>query len=376
MMHEKDLPQLEDPIMHKSTESYDASTFFDDIKAFHKGEPLTYGATPLDRMTTLQQQFELLDAFRPLTTHNIPDDIPMEIIGYVHTTLPSRFHSRGEANEDNYVTALYSNSEFSLEEREMFKRGELGQASPSELLLIRQLKGIRSVELACLTHPYGEDRIKMLPEMREVVREHVEFMGGTYEENPENRYRVKEIIGYEKGHEQFDKGVLMTRKRTIGRMPDGTIIRERSSFVLRLDDEMPIMQSEREALGDVDLSAPDWQDNLVKAGKLDEIADVLLEMDEFSYAIPISSTIYAFNPEIARIIKERDEDTTAKKHIAFADEFPEIAAVMQLKPSANHITRNENNMLFVGPPPKGNYELADAFFKAMGIVQEEDEFNG
>jgi len=365
-MREKEFVQKESSEMRKSTELFDFSAFLNKANQLPHGEPITYGATPLDRVTTLNQQLSLAVDLQELTYRDIPDDVPMEIIDYVHTTFATRFHSRAEANEENYMTALNSESVFSLEVLEMFRRGELGQATPSELLLTRELRGIRSVELACLTHPYGK-RItdtpyekNMLTEMREVVQEHVELLGGVYYDEPETRYRVKEIVGYEKGEEKLDKAVLMTRKRTIGEMPDGTIIRERSSFVLRLDDGSPFTKEDIEFLNSIDISEDGWQDALVKAGKLDEVAKVLLLNDEFSLAIPISTTIYAYNSETAEAIEARDARLLAERKAAFAKEHPILAAAM------NNVTDNarlhrvaefRGDIFYVGPTTPSNEKV-------------------
>jgi len=350
MMHEKQLSRIENPEMQKSTELYDLSTFFDDIKAFDKGDPLTWGATPLDRMSTLQQQLELVIDLQEFTYRHIPDDIDMEIIDFVHTTFAARFHGRAEANEENYMTSLNAtDAVFSPEIIEMFIRGEHGHALPAELLLIRELKGIRSVELACLTHPYGTRIEEYLEVMRKSVKDQVEFMGGSYYDEPETRYRVKEIIGYAKGEEKFDKGVLMTRKRTLGVMPDGTIIRERSSFVLRLDDIMPVTDEERKALESVDLKSEDWQDELVRAGKLDLLADILTKMNEYSLAIPIATTIYAYNPNTALLIEDRDARKLAEDKALFAKEYPIIAAAMNSDEERLRVAEFHGDMLYFGP---------------------------
>jgi hypothetical protein len=350
MMQENELTLTGNPEMHKSTELYELSTFFDEIKTFNKGDPLTWGATPLDRMSTLQQQLKLVIDLQEFTYRDIPDDVDMEIIDFVHTTFAARFHGRAEANEENYMTSLNAtDAVFSPKIIEMFIRGEHGHALPAELLLTRELKGIRSVELACLTHPYGTRIEEYLEKMRESVKDQVEFMGGSYYDEPETRYRVKEIIGYSKGEEKFDKGVLMTRKRTMGMMPDGTVIRERSSFVLRLDDSMPVTDEEREALEHIDLKSNQWQDELVKAGNLDRLADVLLEMNEYSLAIPIATTIYAYNPTTARLIEERDARKLAEDKAIFAKEYPIIAAAMNSDEKKLRVAEFRGDMFYFGP---------------------------
>lgn len=361
-MHNEVSPQNGNSEVVKGAESdFDFSAFLMKSNKLPHGEPMTYGATPLDRMTTLQQQFELSRTLQELTYRDIPDDVPMEIIDYVHTTFATRFNNRAEANEENYVTSLNVGEEYESDIQAMFKRGELGQASPSELLLIRQLRGIRSVELACLTHPYGK-RLESLPDMREAVHQHVELLGGTYYDDPETRYRVKEIVGYEKGKEKLDKGVLMTRKRTLGVMPDGTVIRERLSYVLRLDDKTTFTQDDAEALNGIDLSKSNWQEELMRVGKFDEVAATLLLMDEFSFVIPISTTIYAFNSETACLIEKRDAKMLARRRALFAKQNPVLSAAMKMVSSGHKVAEDKNGLYYVGPDElsKDPFDLFDS----------------
>jgi hypothetical protein len=361
-MRENESSLQGNPNTRKCTESIDFSTFFEEVTRLPHGEALTYGPTPLDRVSTLGQQLDLAKELQQHTYRDIPEDVPLEIIDYVHTTFIARFHSRAEANEENYVTSLNTDAVFSPEILDMFYRAECGIATPAELIVTRELKGIRSVELACLTHPYGKRVENVLPEMRDSVKQHVEYLGGTYFEDPETRYRVKEIIGHPKGQEEFDKGMLMTRKRTIGIMPDGTVIRERSSFVVRLDENTMFNEDDIKALESVDLSQPDWHDELVKAGNLDEIVPLLLESNLFSLAIPISTTIYAYNSETAKRIKENYSVAFAQRQTLFADQNPSITEAKNNGPPSTRNPQEIYGVHYVGP----SESFIEMFDKALG----------
>ncbi|MGH7217976.1 MAG: hypothetical protein ACREGE_00820 [Candidatus Microsaccharimonas sp.] len=317
-----------------------------------KGEPYGYGATPLDRMATLGSQRELALTLQGYTL-SIPEDVPLSVADYVHRTFMERFYGRAEANEENYTTSLRTKEDYADNEaiQAMIERGELGHASPTELLILRDLLGIRSVELACVTHPYGE-RIEMLQEMREVVAQHVIQYGGRYDPDPSTRFRVKEVIGRAEGDTSLTNGLLMTRKRTLATLPDGTTIRERSSFVLRTDEQSLLNKEDIAALKTVDLSQPDCQDKLVEAAHLDEMARILLKSDFFSQAIPISTTIYAFNEATANEIHERDHAQLLERRAEFAKQYPVLAAAAQNynTPSAEVFNDLEGSgMLYVGP---------------------------
>lgn len=318
-----------------------------------KGEPYGYGATPLDRMATLGSQRELALTLQGYTL-SIPDDVPLTVADYVHRTFMGRFYGRAEANEENYTTSLRTKEDFADNKaiQAMIARGELGYASPTELLILRDLLGIRSVELACVTHPYGE-RIEMLQEMREVVAQHVRLCQGEYDPNPPTRFRVKEIIGLAEGDASYTNGLLMTRKRTLATLADGTTIRERSSFVLRTDDQSLLNSVDIAALKNVDITQHDYQDKLVEAAHLDEMAVILLKSNLFSQAIPISTTIYAFNEATAQEIHERDHMRLLERRAEFAKQYPVLAAAAAQNyttPSAEVFDDIEGSgMLYVGP---------------------------
>lgn len=316
-----------------------------------QGEPGTYGATPLNRLTTLNQQVELGYKLQRLTTH-IDKNTPMEIAAYVHDTFLSRFNKRGEANEHNYISALHTKDEFNDNPILMgvFERAELGLASPSELLITRQVLGIRSVELACLTHPYGDERLnEFLEPMREAVEAHVELFGRAYTPDPEPRYRVKEVV-LPTDDATFAMGLLMTRKRKLATLSDGTIVRERSSFVLRLTDNPLIDEACLVALRSVDPKDKDFQSKMVEVARLDEIVSGLLEMDEFDLAIPLSTTIYAYNPATAKSIKERDYQQFLEKRAVNEPFHPELSAARRaFEMAGKYVEVEEGGMLYVGP---------------------------
>ncbi|MGV9001862.1 MAG: hypothetical protein ACOH18_02810 [Candidatus Saccharimonadaceae bacterium] len=321
-----------------------------------RGLPETYGATPLNHAAAYDQQYTLRIKLQELLEENIPSDVPAEIAAYMIDTFVSRFISRGAANQENYLSSLKSPEELGDNERlqDMITRAELGLASPSELLVVRQLLGIRSVELACLTHPYGKN-IEQLEPMRQAVRDNVLLLGGEYYDEPEERYRVKGFVNDENG---YTKGLLMTRKRTVGIMPDGTIIRERSSFVLRLDDNSVVSNLTIAAIiktvNQLDRKSNDWQDELVAAGHLDEICEGLLSSDKFSMAIPVSTTIYAFNPETAQLVKERaaEDREKRKEDINLKRDYPLLfeaqSAALLKRDLGNRAVKDIDGMLYVG----------------------------
>lgn len=325
-----------------------------------KGRLDTYGATPLDHQLAAAQQWGLLDNLKPLVYTEIPEETPDHIAEYMKDTFEARFHKRGIANHENLLTALhpYEATGDDPELDALVERALMGHASPAEVLIARELLGIRSAELACLSHPYGK-RIEYLDEMRDAVRESVEMLGGVYDEDPETRFRVKGTVGMVYDHvDEVSKGFFMTRKRTLGMMPDGTTIRERTSFVLRTEyNGVPFVDLAE--IRRLDPQSPTWQEDAVRAGDLDTIAAELMEADAFNLAIPVSTTIYAFNYETADAISQRSKE----EHDARVEElnrdmsirYPALSAEMaksrakRAAKDALHKTTNIGDMYYVGP---------------------------
>lgn len=325
-------------------------------KSLPAGQPDTYGATPLNHPAAYYQQQEVFEGLQTIVDNEIPNSIPSVVVEHIQNTFPARFHGRSAANQENYISALREKDEYSDDcaLQELFECGEMGRATPAELLIMRQLLGIRSVELACLTHPYGK-RMNVLEEMRDAVKENVEQMGGAYFDDPETHFKAKAVVGLNGTTIDHSTGIFMTRKRTLGEMPDGTIIKERSSFVLRTDQASTVSAEDVSQLNRLNPWHPDWQAHAVAVGRLDEHAKVLLDDNHYDLAIPISSTIYAFNPETTRLIQERDNTERQARRRAFQDElvthFPAIteaiAQANQQRASRLATARDINGMLYV-----------------------------
>lgn len=310
-----------------------------------RGEPRDFGATPLDFSLNTEDQSALGWELRRLTSEGVPEDVPPAVFGFIHDEFMERYYHRIEANYENYKTSLRQKVDFKDQPDmyAMIERGEKGTASPAELLIVRQLLGIRSVELACLSHPYNnEERMNYLKPMRQAVKDGVELVGGEYIDVPEERYRAKKLL-----YNTFDDtnqlmGVLMTRKRTLGTLQDGTLITERSSFVLRTDDPTVVDDEMLQRILATDPKDPGWGDKVAQSADLTDLASYLLEADEHSLAIPISSTIYAHSPETTREIEERQRVCDAEAHIEKQRTRPHIVQLM-LSQEALEAARREFN---------------------------------
>lgn len=339
------------------------------IRFIPRGEPLTFGATPLDAQGAYKQQAKLLQKLEKLVVEDVDESIPEELREYMRGTFAQRFWGRADANSEKYRTALRTDADCWNDPAvmEMIARAKQGFASPGELILVGEALGMQGIELGCVSHPYGK-RIEWVDTMRQVVHESIVALGGTPLNNEETRFRVRGVVGGPmwQAHE-FD-GFLMTRKRNIGRMPNGTIIRERTSFILRADMEGIIPEECLEAMRQLDPKSPTWRADLVAAGNLDVISEALLSMRAFSVVLPVSSTIYAFNKEREAEIQARKAEIHARQagmagHMEPIDftRYPALLEQYQMICEARQNGRTQDqNGISIGPMavPYGDNEIS------------------
>ncbi len=315
-----------------------------------KGEDLTFGATPLDRPLTMGSQKRIRLELHKLLL-SIPDGTPLSIASYIRDTFDIRFSNRAKANDENFMTALRYDALPVLDLRlsAIVERARLGAASPAELLLVRDLLGIRSIELACLTHPYGEHE-ESLAAMHKAVSYAVDLLGGKLDDSSEPRFRVKEAVSdeglaLEEGDLSIPAGLLMTRKKTLATLPDGTIVRERSSFVLRTDKDSRFYKEFGEE-GVAMMRMIQMEEGLVQEKLLEPYKEFIEELStskKKKNAISMSSTIYAYNPTTAREVAKQqemlEEQGIEREHLPrqyyFSDEDPD---------SSKHIQERLNNV--------------------------------
>ena len=185
----------------------------------------------------------------------------------------------------------------------MFDKMMQGGASPAELLHLSNKLGIDGIELGCVTHPYGE-RIDYLAPMRESVNQ----AAGIFDGKDINKTRYKVVntdVILHPANEQISEAYYMTRVRDIAQVFDDTIIRERSSFIVRVDKESNFNQSLAERIKNVDLHD---KNNFIKQKRKLTIFPVILEHrravkevenslnnNDFETVIPLLTVVYASN---------------------------------------------------------------------------------
>ena len=298
---------------HSETQAIDLAR----ISENNRGEPLTWGATPLEASPALKMQQDLVKSelehlFDP---KNIPDYVSDELADYIYVLNMSRTANRESHNQDSFAYREKMNlEELPLEALELCQRAISGHASPAELLYMQRLLGIPSIELTSLTHPYGQ-RIELLKHMRPAVNEAILLMGGRLVDVKEVP-REYEVRGSDNPHNPRQmQGVHMTRKTIFGYLKDGTEIVERSSFVVLLDQLLP---QQAVAIRAVPFENNEgWAQQVKGACELEKLAPVLLDKDEYEKAIPISTTVVAKNAELdAKLLSQAARHARQRQYVA------------------------------------------------------------
>lgn len=306
------------------------------------GSPLTWGETPL--LTNAKQYEVYLELLKRMET-NVPEGTPREVQEYIVSHFMARFYQRQLRNEQSYDDRSVEDlSQISSETLSILIWALKGVASPAELLPLRSELGMPSIELARLSHPYVYET-ETLDEMRAAVDYAIEKMGGEpCEENdcttygidashtvnnsgrtPINRARalmlansvmesdkakLDDMVRFASEYESVTRvGILIKRKRIVATLPDGTVIIERSSFVLRIDEDSDLDQAIAKKIRGVVIEGnPNWESEMMAAGNLLELVPQLLAENKFKIAIPLSTTFYAYNPERVEEVKLANEE--------------------------------------------------------------------
>jgi hypothetical protein len=299
---------------------------------------LGWGATPLDTFSVeglFGLQRRVHDVLLKRRVLHVPPEIeatiPSETRKYVEFNFTSRFWGRVHANSENHQRRLQKDfSGLDDTQKEIFNRALRGAANPAELLYVQSMLHIPSIELGCITHPYGTHTDK-LEEMREAARLSMELFGADVRPEAElqdvfaikqtdqvtnvvDRPPLIDARGYprkafsgEQANMHLRDAVVVTRKRDHGVLPDGKVVRERTSFVFR-----PALLDPRlaEAMQKVDLAYNDRAlqqlNEIAQSMELDGVFADLIKEKMFDIIIPLSTTIYSFDRKIIAEIKRQE----------------------------------------------------------------------
>lgn len=283
------------------------------ISKNNRGEPRTWGSTTLISSNEVRlQQNEVKGEIDVLFEgKNVPDYISPELANYIYVLNMARTVNRESHNQDSFAYREKMDLDgIPLEALEVFNRAVIGYASPAELLFVQKLLGIPSIELASLTHPYGQ-RIELLKEMRPAVNEAIVLLGGRLVKGVPCTYEVKGGDNLE--DPQQTQGIHMTRKTIFGYLDDGTEIVERSSFVV-LVEQLP--DGCRKAIRTLPFkNNPDWNEQANRL--LSKIVPTFLDEDAYDKAVPVSTTVVAINAKLeAKLLSEEAIRTRQRQFLA------------------------------------------------------------
>jgi hypothetical protein len=275
---------------------------------------LSWGATPLAGSEYPEVMHTQNEVVRPLLLHRVetgaPEGMPEPLRQFMEESFLTRFIGRAVKNYDAYSERLVKTppSEIGTGFAEQHELAIRGLAQPERLLVVRRTLGMKAVELARLTHSYGE-KIEELDPMRKVVAEAIKAQGGNMYSvaNYKEQYKLRStdlLMNPERKDEAM--GLLMTRRRMIGMVDDDTAILERSSFVVPIYDGSPFNSTLSARMRRVPLlENPDRMKQLETEGRLLEVVPGLLNDNNYEAAIPLSTTIFAYNKVTDQEIKER-----------------------------------------------------------------------
>lgn len=277
--------------------------------------PETWAASPLnpyenDTVKGIQRHvYEVLDDRTEEACQSSDLDLPEDLQDVLRVTAIQNFHRESSRNYESYCDTpkpIIAHSYL----REAEKNARLGHATCGELLDLRQDMQLTSIEIAKLSH-IGGILIDQLPVMRQAIdRSIIERNGQLTDSESENGrlfvVGTNSIMFYDDNAYTPTNALIMKRKRTLGTLPDGTIIKERSRFIVYVNELPPDI---RAAVRNVPILPKEGQGDTYKwlndsfLGAIPGLEETIwdsLEQNNYRMVIPVSTTAYAYNPETER----------------------------------------------------------------------------
>jgi hypothetical protein len=262
------------------------------------GELYTWGITPLDSFNgdLKKQQRDVYD-WRMGLIKNAPEYINESLYNYIECVFLNRATTMNMANYNSFYTRdLVDDKDLPSDDKELFSLATIGKASPAELMYLRNLYGLSSVELGCVTHPYGQ-RMEHLDQMRDSVNEAISMFNGKKLDIVNYKIKNTDVILHPR-EEGVSDAFFMTRKRDLAQLADNTIIRECSSFIVRIDQDSDFDQDLANNIRSVKLNnIQNVTKRLTRAGNLNVVVPQLLEENNYKTIVPLTTVTYAFNDE-------------------------------------------------------------------------------
>lgn len=315
--------------------------------------PETWAASPIDLYRNDEIRQQQLSVGRLLVERA---EEAGEVLGLskglseaISVSTIQRFHYESTLNLCNYTDRLNEVPEdidnMSLEFLGSYERSMNGTATPYDLLQVRSSLGMASIELAKLSH-VGGIGIDDLDVMRQSVRSGVSELGGVMydEDDVEVSLSLISNDSLMLGAENGLNAITMTRKRLIGEMEDGTSIREKSQFVLRIDEESGFDQKVAARIRSFEIKDGEtWRSHIVGISGFEDAVMEALEKDRYEVAIPLVTTIYGYNKETEELVKEKKSQEKLKKADALAQKATSSVVFLRDTDGSVHISNTKNS---------------------------------
>lgn len=273
-----------------------------------RGEPGTFGSTPFnpylasiaDQQRAIAKQHGTLLKAQP---KNVREPLASELVDFNSGRLVHRMEKNFESFEHR---EHYDFSIIPDEMREVAQRVLTGHGSPAENIVIADILGMPTVELASTSHFYGNPkRMKILTPHRTAVEECIAFYDGiliasqvkphvasgsrTDDFQIKNGYRN---TSYNRAPELSDV-FPMTRTRLIGLVKKYRIY-ERSSFLLdvtKLDPELV------DSIQAVDANEPNRLEHILGTPNFYATVKKILDSNQYDIGVPVATTTWAVHTE-------------------------------------------------------------------------------
>lgn len=259
-----------------------------------------------------------------------PHDTPLPVRSFMVHSFLMRFANRDSKNYDSYTERLFQTApaDTDLDFSNCHERALRGTASPEELIIVRRTLGMKAIELARLTHPYGV-MIDRLNGMREETATAITGQGGVLfdPEDYNEKYKLRStglLIDPERREQVMS--LLITRRRDIGMVDDDTLVMERSSFIVPVyegSEYDPVLSKQMRSVRMID--NPHRIQELEEAGRIKDVVPELLGSDNFKAAIPQSTTIFGYNQSTDLQVVANRERISNERKLYIAEKYPEIA---------------------------------------------------
>jgi hypothetical protein len=278
-----------------------------DLERTSRGEPLTWGATPLEphrKDIAIQQsnvQSEISEYF-PKSGKDVPFKLKWDTARYIEDNYVMRTAHRVNRNYESYQSrGKFDISEVPIEALSFVDRSLTGHASPAEIIATADIQQIPTAELASLSHPYGK-RMEHLEPARAAVREGILFFGGELCET-NHQYEVKSSNYFTDEYKAIEPSLLMTRMTQMGKIGEDIAVFERSSFVVILSRLVPEFSEQIQAIE----YNKSWSSDILHIPGFSEAVERALEANNYESVVPISTTVFETNNRLVKELLENDE---------------------------------------------------------------------